>query len=176
MTLQDSAFMLLEVNHRLRSLIALLKKMAMLRGSWGWDATWRERPREDRPLRCAGERSHLGDFIPVKFPADPTAGYNLIPISWETQSESESLVAQSCLTLCDPVDCSLPGFSIHRIFQARVLEWVAISFPRGSSQARNQTRVSHIVDRCFTLWATREVLRDPKQSAKDRPNYIQSCP
>ena len=42
--------------------------------------------------------------------------------------ESESLVTQSCLTLCDPMDCSPPGSSIHRIFQARVLEWVAISF------------------------------------------------
>ena len=44
------------------------------------------------------------------------------------QVKSESEVAQSCLTLCDPVDCSLPGFSIHGIFQARVLEWVAIAF------------------------------------------------
>ena len=41
---------------------------------------------------------------------------------------SESEVAQSCLSLCDPMDCSLPGCSVHRIFQARVLEWVAISF------------------------------------------------
>ena len=172
MTLQDSAFMLLEVSHCLRSLIALLKKTAMLRGSWGWDATWRERPRKDKPLRCAGERSHLGDFIPGKFPADPTAGYNLIPISWETQNESESLVAQSCPTLCDPMDCSPPGFSIHGIFQERILEWVAISFPRGSSQARDQTQVSHIVGRRLTLWAIREVLRDPKQSTKDRPNCL----
>ena len=38
------------------------------------------------------------------------------------------LVAQSCLTLCKPMDCSLPGSSIHRIFQAKILEWVAISF------------------------------------------------
>ena len=45
----------------------------------------------------------------------------------------ESEVAQSCLTLCVPMDCSLPGFSVHRIFQARVLEWVAISFSRRSS-------------------------------------------
>ena len=45
-----------------------------------------------------------------------------------------SEVAQSCLTLCNPVDCSLPGFSNHGIFQARVLEWVAISFSRGSSR------------------------------------------
>ena len=44
------------------------------------------------------------------------------------------LVAQSCPTLCDPMDCSLPGPSVHEIFQARILEWVAISFSRGSSQ------------------------------------------
>ena len=50
----------------------------------------------------------------------------------------------SCLTLCDPVDYSLPGSSVHGIFQARVLEWVAISFSRGSSQPRDQTHVSCI--------------------------------
>ena len=53
------------------------------------------------------------------------------------QNESESEVAQSCLTLCNPMDCSLPGSSTHGIFQARVLEWVAISFSRGSSQPRD---------------------------------------
>ena len=47
--------------------------------------------------------------------------------------ESESEVTQSCPTLCDPMDCSLPGSSLHGILQARVLEWVAISFSRGSS-------------------------------------------
>ena len=52
---------------------------------------------------------------------------------------THSLVTQSCLTLCDPMDCSLPGSSVHRIFQARVLEWVAISFSRGSSPPRDQT-------------------------------------
>ena len=51
----------------------------------------------------------------------------------------------------------LPVSSVHGIFQAIVLEWIAISFSRGSSQPRDQTRVSHIVDRCFTFWATREV-------------------
>ena len=59
--------------------------------------------------------------------------------------------------LCDPMDCSLPHFSVHGIFQARVLEWVAISFPRGYSQPRDQTWVSRIVGRYFTIWATREV-------------------
>ena len=66
------------------------------------------------------------------------------------------LVAQSCPTLCDPMDCSLPGSSIHVIFQARILEWVAISFSRGSSWPRDRTRVSCIAGRFFTTWATRE--------------------
>ena len=60
-------------------------------------------------------------------------------------------------TLCDSMDCSLPGSSVHGIFQAIVIEWIAISFPRGSSWPRDRTRVSHIVDRCLTIWATREV-------------------
>ena len=63
--------------------------------------------------------------------------------------KSEREVAQSCPTLRDPMGCSLPGSSIHGISQARVLEWVAISFSRGSSQPRNRTRVSHTVDRHF---------------------------
>ena len=67
-----------------------------------------------------------------------------------------SEVAQLCLTLCDPMDFSLPGSSIHGIFQARILEWVAISFSRGTSPPRDQTWVFHIVGRCFTVWATRE--------------------
>ena len=65
-----------------------------------------------------------------------------------------SEVAQSCPTLCDPIDCSLPGSSVRGIFQARVLEWVARS--RGSSQPRDRTRVSRTVGRQLTVWATRE--------------------
>ena len=57
-----------------------------------------------------------------------------------TVVKSESEVAQSSLTLCDPVDCSLPGSSVHGILQARILEWVAISFSRGSSRPRDWTR------------------------------------
>ena len=65
--------------------------------------------------------------------------------------ESESEVAQSCLTLCDPMDCSLPGSSVHGIFKARVLEWVAISFSRGFSPLRDPIWVSCIVGRGFTI-------------------------
>ena len=52
------------------------------------------------------------------------------------------LAAQSCLTICDPIDCSLPGSSVHGILQARILKWVAIPFSKGSSQARDRTQVS----------------------------------
>ena len=69
-----------------------------------------------------------------------------------------SEVIQSYPTLCDPMDCSPPGSSVHGILQARILEWVAISFSRRSSQPRDQTQVSHIAGRCFNLWATREAL------------------
>ena len=55
------------------------------------------------------------------------------------------------------MDCSLPGFSFHGIFQARILEWVGNSFSRRSSQPRDWTRVSRLVGRHFTVWATREV-------------------
>ena len=71
-------------------------------------------------------------------------------------TKSESEVAQSCPTLCDPMDCSLVGSSIHGIFQARVLEWGAVAFSRGSFQRRNGTWVSHTAGRRFTVWATRE--------------------
>ena len=54
------------------------------------------------------------------------------------------LAAQSCLTLCNPVDCRPPGSSVHRVLQARILEWVAIYFPRGSSRPRDWTWVSCI--------------------------------
>ena len=68
----------------------------------------------------------------------------------------ESEVAQSYSTLCDPKDCSPPGSSTHGIFQIRILEWVAISFSRGSSQPRNRTQVCCIAGRLFTIWTTKE--------------------
>ena len=60
------------------------------------------------------------------------------------------LIAKSCLTLCNPMDYSLPGSSVHGILQAIILEWVAISFSRGSSPPRNRTWVSYIAGRFFT--------------------------
>ena len=63
------------------------------------------------------------------------------------------LVAQSCPTLCDPMDYSLPGFSVHGILQARILEWVAMPFSRGSSWHRDRTMVFLLCRQMFTLWA-----------------------
>ena len=63
------------------------------------------------------------------------------------------LVTQLSLTLCGPMDYSLPDSSGHEILQARLLEWVAISFSNRSSQPRDQTQVSCIAGRFFTIWA-----------------------
>ena len=64
---------------------------------------------------------------------------------------NEMKVAQSCLTLCDPMDST-----VHRILQARILEWVAFPFSRGSSQPRDRSQVSHIAGEFFTNLAIRE--------------------
>ena len=90
---------------------------------------------------------------------------------------SHSVVSNS---LCDPMDCSLPGSSVHGILQARMLEWVAILLTRGSSWPRDWTQVSCIAGRFLTVWAT----RDAPQSKTNRslaaghhslPNFIH-CP
>ena len=61
--------------------------------------------------------------------------------TFESPLDSKKVnVAQLCLNLCNPMDCSLPGSSVHGIFQARILEWVAISISRGSSQPRIEPR------------------------------------
>ena len=66
------------------------------------------------------------------------------------------LVAQLCVTLWDPMDCNLPGSSVHGILQARILEWVAMPSSRGSSWPRDWTQVCCIAGGVFTVWATRE--------------------
>ena len=82
------------------------------------------------------------------------------------------------------MDCSPPGSSVHGIFQARVPEWVAISFSRGSSQPRDRTQVSRAAGRRFTLWAIREAQlgssppgkssyrEDPEQWKRKKENYF----
>ena len=71
-------------------------------------------------------------------------------------SYSEVKLIQSCPHLCNSMGCSLPGSSVHGILQSRILEWVAISFSRGSSWSRDWTQVSCSVSRLFTIRATRK--------------------
>ena len=66
-------------------------------------------------------------------------------------SQQACSVLQSCPTLCDPMDCSPPGSSVHGILQARMLEWVAIPSSRGSSKPRDQTQVFNIAGGFFTI-------------------------
>ena len=67
-------------------------------------------------------------------------------ISQQVSQLKKKKATRFCLTLCDPMDGSLPGCSVHGILQARMLEWVAIPFSRASSQPRDWTQVSHIAD------------------------------
>ena len=66
------------------------------------------------------------------------------------------LVAKSCLSLCNPMDCNPPGSFNHGIPQARIVEWVAIYFSRGSSRPRDWTCIPELAGRFFITWATRE--------------------
>ena len=106
----------------------------------------RQRPRSGAQARWGegGIRREVRCFDPIIL--------TLTHTTWKKESE----VAQSCLTLCNPMDCSPLGSSIHGIFQATILEWVVIFFSSRSSQPRDQTQVSCIAGRLFTLWATRE--------------------
>ena len=91
--------------------------------------------------------SHIGCYLVLS--RVPYAVWWRSEVKWNE-------VVQSCLTLCNPMDCSLPGSSLHGILQARVLEWVTSSFSRGSSWPRDRTWVSPIPGRHFNLWVTRE--------------------
>ena len=77
-------------------------------------------------------------------------------LSWIHTEYSRKWKLLSNIRLCEPMDCSPPVSSVHVNLQARILEWVAVPFSRGSSQPRNWTRISCIVGRFFTSWTTRE--------------------
>ena len=85
--------------------------------------------------------------------------YSLWTGAWQTVGgwpQRAVLVAQSCLTHCDLMDCSPPGSSVHGILQARRLNCVAIPFSRGPSQPKDWTQISCTAGSFFTVWATRE--------------------
>ena len=85
----------------------------------------------------------------VEFLPFPLLIYHFLGLYLE--SEKKVLVTQSCLTLCNPMDCRPPGSSVHGILQVTILQWVAIP-----SQPRDRNLASHIAGRFFTIWATRE--------------------
>ena len=80
---------------------------------------------------------------------------------------TEVSVTQLCPALCDSMHCSPPGSSVHRILQAKILGWVAISFSGGSSRAKDQIQVSCIAGRLFIIRTTREA----QVAWKERPNH-----
>ena len=115
-----------------------------------WRRKWQPTP-VFMPEESHGQRSLAGYSLGLQ----RWALTNLSPISLRKSVKVKVLVAQSCPTLWDPMDCSPPDSSVHWILQARIQEWLAISFSRGSSQPRDWTQVSHITGRFFTVWATR---------------------
>ena len=120
------------------------------------------------PRRCSRSIPWMTAWMPRM-----EGGRGLSELLWQCEREHEHEVVQSYPTLCDPMDYNLPGFSVHGVFQATVLEWIAISFSKGSSQPRDRTQVSRIIDRRFTVWATREVWVAWKLKAKVL--VVQSC-
>ena len=109
---------------------------------------------------CGQEQESRGNFSfldsgNVSPPSPPTLNFwrhcTPFPLGKTSCLSFIVKVTQSCSTLCDPMD-----YTVHGILQARILEWVAFPFSRGSSQPRDRTQVSHIAGRFFTSWATRE--------------------
>ena len=92
-------------------------------------------------------------FVSVKCTCEQGLRYKVCKCIFAVKWKVKVKVAQPCLTLCDPTD-----YTVHGILQARILEWVAVPFSRGSFQPRDRTQVSHLAGRFFTSWTTREVL------------------
>ena len=96
-------------------------------------------------------------FLPLQLLSSPVDSFmsfhfiNLCDSLKRMKSGKKVSVAQLCLTLCDPMDCSPPDSSVCEILQARILEWVAIPFIRGSSQPRDRTQISCTADGFFTI-------------------------
>ena len=101
-------------------------------------------------LLAPPQRQHNRQCVDSPIPCEKNL---LIYYKEDISAVAVVLVTQSCPTLCNSTDCSPPGSSVHGILQARILEWIAISFSRGSSQPSDQTQISCIAGRFFTVWA-----------------------
>ena len=97
--------------------------------------------KEKPPMIREGKKlaqGHTAREAAVQFGLKPRQSGSIASIFHHLLSHA---VTQSCLILCDPIDCSLPGSSVHGTFQVRILEWIAISSSRGPSQPRDQTHL-----------------------------------
>ena len=127
-------------------------------------------PASPWPLECGvGEGESLSVSVHHYISSEPST------VFWSSTSlmKVKVLVAQLCLTLGDPMDCSLPDSSVHRILQARILEWVAMPFSRRSSWPRDKTWVSYIQADFYHLshkGSPRSLINTCKKGKK----YIQS--
>ena len=116
------------------------------------------------PLSVGFPRQEYWSGLPCLPPGVfPTQGWNLCLLYWQAgplplshRGKIKMLTTQSCLGLCNPVDCSPPGSSVHRSLQARTLEWVAMPSSRGSSPPRDKVCVAYIGRRVLYHWATWE--------------------
>ena len=133
---------------------------------WLFATLWTVAPRLLCPWDSPGRKTGIGWHFLLQgiFLTQGSNPHLLYLLHWQVRLFTTSATSvhakslQSRPTLCDPTDSSPTGSSVHRISQARILEWVAISFSRGSSWPKNWTWVSCIAGRFFTIWATREAL------------------
>ena len=112
----------------------------------GGGSTFRRYIRKVQQNRVGSKVAKITNFLLVIFSADFSMATSLFKSGTCVCAKS----LQLCLTLCDPMDCSLPGSSVHGILQARLLEWVAMPASRGSSQPRDRTCISCSTGGFFT--------------------------
>ena len=112
----------------------------------GGGSTFRRYIRKVQQNRVGSKVAKITNFLLVIFSADFSMATSLFKSGMCVCAKS----LQLCLTLCDPMDCSLPGSSVHGILQARLLEWVAMPASRGSSQPRDRTCISCSTGGFFT--------------------------
>ena len=119
-------------------------------------------------LLLSRERSSFQRSCIFPFPHHPQLQLHLaycsfpreaLPLIFSQRVCMHAKSLQSFLTLCNSMNCSLPGSSVHRILQARIMKWVANPFSQGASWPKDWTHVSCIAERFFTVWATREATR-----------------
>ena len=125
-------------------------------------------PMDQAPLTMGFSRQEYWSGLPFPSPResfrprDRTQVSHIVDrrfIIWATRECRIMCVSHSsCPTLCNPIDYSLLGSSVHGILQSRILEWVSIPFSRESSWPRNWTQIFCIAGRFFTIWATREAI------------------